>query len=114
MLGQDWADFLQRHHRPHLQIVDLGTSIDSAVGRRRLASVQQFVEKLQNTAHYALCAEGQEIRIALESDLDATALRQLLMARGVKRVVVEYGGDNWATKSVCTLGPRLKTKRRLW
>jgi hypothetical protein len=111
MPERDWADFLQRHHRPHLQIVDLGASSDSAAGQRLGASVQRLVESLQSTADYAMCWEGQEIRIAFESDLDATTLRQLLMTRVVKRGLA-YGGDSWATTSVCELGPRLTKGRR--
>jgi len=58
-------------------------------------------------AHYAMCCEEQEVKIAFESELDVETLGKLLMAR-----VAERGGKDWASRSVCNLDSRLKIVRR--
>ena len=107
MPARDWADFLQAHYRPHLLVVDLGTSGKGARGKRLVDLLGQLTASLQTTADYAVCCEGQEVKIAFESDLDARTLAELLAAR-----VVERGGKEWASKSVCNLDSRLKMVRR--
>jgi hypothetical protein len=62
---------------------------------------------MKTKADYALCCDGQEVKIAFESDLDAKTLSKLLMAR-----VVQRGGEGWASKSICDLNWKLKTVRR--
>jgi hypothetical protein len=69
--------------------------------------VGQLAESLQTTADYAVCCEGREVKVAFESELDARTLGELLMAH-----VVERGGEDWASKSVCNLDSRLKQVRR--
>jgi hypothetical protein len=54
-----------------------------------------------------MSCEEREVKIAFESDLDANTLTELLMGR-----VVERGGEDWASKSVCDLGTKLKIVRR--
>ncbi len=76
-------------------------------GRRLIDLLDQLTASLHTTADYAACCEGQEVKIAFESDLDARTLGELLAAR-----VVERGGEDWASKSVCNLDSRLKIVRR--
>lgn len=107
MPAREWSDFLQAHYRPHLLIVDLGTSSTGAHGRRLVRLLSRIVASLQTSADYAVWCDGQEARVAFESDLDAASLRELLMAR-----VIQQGGEDWASKSVCNLDSRLKVVRR--
>ena len=69
--------------------------------------VGQLAESLQTAADYAVWCEGREVKVAFESELDARTLGELLMAH-----VVERGGEDWASKSVCNLNSRLKKVRR--
>jgi hypothetical protein len=48
------------------------------------------------TADYELLAEEQEVKIAFENDLEAEVARGLLGVR-----IVERGGDEWASESIC-------------
>ena len=107
MPARDWTDFLQAHYRPQLLVVDLGTPGKGTRGKRLVDLLGQLTDGLQTTADYAVCCEGQEVKIAFESDLDARTLGELLAAR-----VVERGGEDWASKSVCNLDSRLKIVRR--
>jgi hypothetical protein len=104
---RDWADFLQAHYRPHLLVVDLGTPGNGTRGRRLIDFLDHLTASLKTTADYAMCCEQQEVKIAFESDLDAKTLGELLAAR-----VVEHGGEDWSSKSVCRLDSRLKIVRR--
>jgi len=101
------GSFLQAHYRPHLLILDLGTPGKGPHGKRLVDLLGQLTESLQTTADYAVCCEGQEAKVAFESDLDAKTLGELLAAH-----VVEPGGEDWASKSVCNLDSRLKIVRR--
>ena len=107
MPAREWADFVQAHYRPHLLVVDLGTPAKGPRGRKLIDLLGQLTASLQTTADYAVCCEGQEVKVAFESDLDAKTLGKLLAAR-----VVEIGGEDWASKSVCNLDSRLKMVRR--
>jgi hypothetical protein len=69
--------------------------------------VGQLTASLQTTADYAVCCEGRELKVVFESELDAKTLGKVLMAH-----VVERGGEEWASKSVCNLDSRLKQVRR--
>jgi hypothetical protein len=99
--------FLRAHYRPHLLVIDLETPSGSLRGKRLFAFVHELVRRMETNADYALCCEGQEVKVAFESDLDAKTLGKLLMAR-----VVERGGEDWASKSICDLNWKLKTVRR--
>jgi hypothetical protein len=69
--------------------------------------LDRLTESLRTSADYAVCCEEKVVKVGFESDLDASILRKLLMAR-----VVERGGEEWASKSVCDLDMKLKTVRR--
>jgi hypothetical protein len=107
MPAQEWSDFLRAHYRPHLLVVDLGTPSDSTSGRRLVARLGQLTDSLRTSADHAMCCEEREVKIAFESDLDASAFTELLMGR-----VVERGGEEWASRSACDLGTKLKIVRR--
>ena len=107
MPAQDWTVFLQAHYRPHLLVVDLGAPSKGFRGKRVLALLGQLARSLQTSADYAVCCDGEEIKVAFESDLDARILGKLLMAR-----TVDQKGQDWASKAVCNLNSRLKTVRR--
>jgi hypothetical protein len=96
MRARDWEDFLETHYRPHLLVVSLETSGDSASGQKLINRLRLLIESLQSNADYAMLCADQEVEVALERDEDAETLRDLLMAR-----VVERGGDEWASKSFC-------------
>jgi hypothetical protein len=89
-----------------LLVVDLGTLGKGTRARRLVELLGQLTESLRTNADYAVCCEGQEVKVAFESDLDAKTLGELLMARVVP------GGEDWASKSVWNLGLRLKMARR--
>ena len=107
MPARDWSDFLRAHYRPHLLVVDLGTPSNSTSGRRLVSRLGQLANSLRTSADYAMCCEEQEVKIAFENDLNANTLTELLMGQ-----VVERGGKEWASKSVCDLGAKLKIVRR--
>jgi hypothetical protein len=107
MPERDWRDFLEAHYRPHLLVVDLGTASTGAHGRRLVRHLAWLVKSLGTSADYAICCDEQEAKVAFESDVDAQALGQLLAAR-----VIEHGGTDWASKSVCNLDSRLTIVRR--
>ena len=96
MPARAWAEFLDVYYRPHLLVVNLGISTDSALGRRLVDLLRQLVEDLRSTADYTLLAEGHEVKIAFERDMDAEVARGLLKAS-----LVERGGRDWASQSVC-------------
>ena len=107
MPAREWAAFLRVHYRPHLLVVDLGTPSGSPRGKRLFALLGELTWCMGTKADYALCCDGQEVKVAFESDLDAKTLGKLLMAR-----VVERGSEDWASKSICDLNWKLKTVRR--
>jgi hypothetical protein len=96
MPARAWAEFLDAYYRPHLLVVNVGTSTDSASGRKLVDLLRELIESLRLTADYALLAEEQEVKLAFESDLEAEVARGLLGAR-----IFERGGDEWASKSIC-------------
>jgi hypothetical protein len=102
MPARAWAEFLDVYYRPHLLVVSLGTSTDSALGRQLVELLRQLIESLRSTADYAFLAEGHEVKIAFERDIDAEVARGLLKAS-----VVERGGNEWASKSVCDFASRI-------
>jgi len=101
MPARAWAEFLDVYYRPHLLVATLGTSADSASGRKLVDLVRQLVESLGLTADYSISAEEQEVKIAFESDLEAEVARGLLRAH-----IVERGGVEWASKSICDFASR--------
>jgi hypothetical protein len=96
MPARDWTDFLGVYYRPHLIVMDLGSPTDSAPGRKQVKLVWRLLESLGSTADFAILLEEHEIKVAFESDSDAEAIAGLVVAR-----VVERGGDEWASKSIC-------------
>jgi len=107
MPARDWPDFLEAHYRPHLLVVDLGTASTGTHGRRLVRLLSRLVDSLGTSGDYAVSCDGQEARVAFESDVDARTLGKLLAAREI-----EHGGKDWASKSVCNLDSRLKIVRR--
>ena len=95
MPARAWAEFLDVYYRPHLIVVNLETPVDSTSGKL-VDLLRRLVEGLQSTADYALFAEKHEIKIAFERDLDAEVVRGLLKAS-----LLEIGGAEWASRSVC-------------
>jgi hypothetical protein len=96
MPARAWPEFLDAYYRPHLLVVNLGTSTDSALGRQLVDLLRQLLEDLRSTADYALLPEENEVKIAFERDIDAEVVRGLLKAS-----LVESSGDEWASKSIC-------------
>jgi hypothetical protein len=106
MPARPWADFLDVYYRPHLLIVNLGTSTDSASGKKLIDLLQRLIESLQSTADYAFLPEEYEVKIAFERDIDFELARGLLVARGLfKAAPLEVGGAEWASRAICTWEP---------
>ena len=100
MPARAWAEFLDIYYRPHLLIVNLATSTDSEAGRQLVGLLQQLIESLQSAADYAFLPEENEVKIAFEHDIDFEVARGLL-----KGTLLEVGGDEWASRAVCTWEP---------
>ena len=106
MPARAWADFLDVYYRPHLLVVNLGTSTDSASGEKLVDLLRRFVESLRSTADYAILLEEYQVRIAFERDIDFEVARGLLVARGLfKAASLEVGGAEWASRAICTWEP---------
>ena len=104
MPARAWADFLDVYYRPHLLVVNLGTSTDSASGKVEL--LQRLIESLRSTADYAILFEEYQVKIAFERDIDFEVARRLLVARGLfKAASLEVGGAEWASRAICTWEP---------
>jgi len=103
MRARDWAAFLEAHYRPHLLVVRLGASSDSASGKKLIDLLRRLTESLPSRADYAMLLEGDEVKVALERDEDAETLQELLMVR-----VIEPGDDEWASTSHCDFISKLK------
>ena len=97
MPARAWADFLDVYYRPHLLIVNLGTSTDSASDKKLVDLLRRFVESLRSTADYAILLEEYQVKIAFERDIDFEVARGLL-----KATLLEVGGAEWASRSICT------------
>ena len=91
-----WAEFLDVYYRPHLLVVNLGTSTDRAAGRQMIGLLRRLIENLQSTADYAFLPEENEVKIAFERDIDFEVVRGLLKAG------VLSGGDEWASCAIYT------------
>jgi hypothetical protein len=59
------------------------------------------IESLRSSSDYAIFPDKHVVKIAFESDLDAEVARRLLKAR-----IVERGGDEWSSESICELEGR--------
>jgi hypothetical protein len=106
MPARAWADFLDVYYRPHLLIVNLGTSTDSASGKKLVDLLQRLIESLQSTADYAILLEEYQVKIAFERDIDFEVARGLLVARGLfEATLLEVGGAEWASRAICTWEP---------
>jgi hypothetical protein len=101
----DWGRFLETHYRPHLVVVNLGTASDSASGRKQIALVERLAESLNTVAYYAVSRERHVIRVAFERDLDALTFGDALMGH-----LIERGGPEWASQSLCSLDPSTEHK----
>ena len=95
-----WAKFLDVYYRPHLLVVNLRASTDSAAGKRLLKSLRQLIESLQSTADYAFLPEEYEVKIAFEREVDFDVARGLL-----KATLLEAGGDEWNSSAICMWEP---------
>src|SRR5262245_7424304 len=73
-----WTEFLDVYYRPHLLVVNLGTSTDTEASKQMLGLLRQLIESLQSTADYAFLPEENEVKIAFERDIDFEVARGLL------------------------------------
>ena len=89
-----WAEFLDVYYRPHLLVVNLGTSTDSLASKKLADLLRRLVESLRSTSDYAILLEENEVKFAFESELDAEVAGGLLGSR-----IVNRGG--WASESIC-------------
>ena len=100
MPARTWAEFLDVYYRPHLLVVNLRASTDSAAGKRLLKSLRRLIESLQSTADYAFLPEEYEVKIAFERDVDFEVARGLL-----KATLLKVGGDEWNSSATCVWEP---------
>ena len=100
MPALEWSEILDVYYRPHLLIVNLRASTDSAAGKRLLKLLRRLIESLHSTADYAFLPEEYEVKIAFEQGVDFEVVRGLL-----KATLLEVGGDEWTARSICMWEP---------
>ncbi|HKV16923.1 MAG TPA: hypothetical protein VJQ81_17885 [Reyranella sp.] len=101
---EDWDVFQDSHHRPHLVIVDLPKKSDARARKLGVAFLERLVEELRLAGPCAINADGTDIKVAFESDLDAKRFGEAMQARPRGKEAA------WASTARCNLD-RLAKRR---
>jgi len=101
---KDWDVFQESHHRPHLVIVDLPRKSDARARKLGLAFLERLAEKLRLPGPYAMNADGTDIKVAFESDLDARRFGEAMQARPRGKEAA------WASTARCNLDRSAKRR----
>jgi hypothetical protein len=101
LLSMNWGTFQDAHYRPHLVIARL----EAGTSETKVALLKRLASALGVSGSYAIKRDGTNVRVAFESDVDATRFANVLAATVTTRE------PEWASRAVARIDDA--TQRRI-